>query len=120
MLETKNAARQTRCHGRRMSREYISATTSVREVVNEVVHRDAICQRSPLLGILSFVGVLPRIAEIHVVADRHHQPVLVVVDAAPVWGLARLALLVSQTSLVILGARHLKALIQIVEDVKNR
>src|SRR5438045_577214 len=55
----------------------------VRHGVDDVIHPDPDAEGRKLLVIPRVVGPLPRIAQIHVEADRHHDPALVVVDAAP-------------------------------------
>ena len=52
--------------------------------VDDVIYTDADAERRILLGIFGIVGVLPGIAQIHVMADRHHDPALVVINAPPV------------------------------------
>ena len=46
---------------------------SMRHGIDRVVHGDPVRKRGPLLRVARIVGPLPRIAEVHVVADRHHQ-----------------------------------------------
>src|SRR6516165_6486520 len=52
--------------------------------VHDVVDPNPDAQRRESFGIIGVVGVFPRIPQIHVEADRHHQAALVVVDSAPV------------------------------------
>ena len=56
----------------------------VRHRVDEVVDGEAIRERRHRLGIPRVVGVLPRIAHVHVEVDRDHQAAVFVEDAAPV------------------------------------
>ena len=49
---------------------------SVRQIINKIIHRDPGRQRRPLLRIASVIRPFPRIAQIHVVADRDHHPPL--------------------------------------------
>ena len=56
---------------------------SMRHRIVDVVHGYADAQGGELFGVLGIVGVLPGIAQIHVVADGDHEAALVVVDAAP-------------------------------------
>ena len=52
--------------------------------VDYVVYSDPNRQASHLLGILRPIGPLPRIADIGIERNHHHQPVLVVVNSEPV------------------------------------
>src|SRR5437868_12391084 len=62
--------------------------------------------------------MLPGVTQVHVVADRHHQAALVIVNPAPLGGHA--VPLVSSSTLQILRARYLVALNQIEHGVKDR
>ena len=55
----------------------------MRQIVNEIVHRNTVGERGVFLGIQRVVGVLPGVAQIHVVENRDHDASLVVADAAP-------------------------------------
>src|ERR1039457_7563417 len=55
----------------------------VGQIVDEIVHRDAVGQRRPLLVVAGIVGPFPGVAQVHVVADGHHHAALVVVYGAP-------------------------------------
>src|SRR5258708_2980510 len=90
---------------------------SVRHGVDDVIHADADSEIGKLGGIFRIVGVLPGVAQVHVVADGHHEPAFIVVDAAPArYNAVILPQLVAADVLV---ARHLVALVQIVECVKD-
>ena len=52
----------------------------MRQIVNEIVHRDLVGEPCPFLGIAGVVGPLPCIAQVHVVADRDHDAAFVVED----------------------------------------
>src|ERR1019366_6182815 len=97
----------------------LSAVASVRQIVNEIIHRDPICQRRPLLRIPWIVRPFPRIAQIHVVADRDHYAPLIVVDRAPVRSFSRLPRLIRPAAANPLPARHLEAIVQIENRVKD-
>ena len=56
----------------------------MRHCIYDVVYAEAIGQACKTLSILRVIRVLPRIAPIHVVIDRHDQSFLIVVDASPV------------------------------------
>src|SRR5258708_2109310 len=92
----------------------------VTQIVNKIIHRDPIRQRRPLLRIPRFVSALPSIAQIHVVADRDHDTPLVVANTPPMWNLAALTLLVSDSALEKLRAGHLKPLVEIEKRVEDR
>src|ERR1700723_468939 len=47
---------------------------SVCQIVHEIIHRDAVGQRGPLFRIPRIVRPLPGVAQVHIVADHHHQP----------------------------------------------
>src|SRR5258708_3522413 len=56
---------------------------SVRHCVDHIVHADPKPECGEPFRILRIVGMLPRIAKVHIVAYGDHQASLVVVDAAP-------------------------------------
>src|ERR1039457_5677469 len=88
--------------------------TSVRHRVDDVIDADADAEGGEPFGVLRVVGVLPGIAQIHVVTDGDHQASVVVVDAAPVGGTAfAFVLFVNFDALQVLRARHLVAVVQI-------
>src|SRR5260221_272647 len=90
---------------------------SVRHGVDDIIHADADAEIGKLGWICRIVGVLPGIAQVHVVADGHHEPALVVVDAAPARHHA--VILPQLVAAKVLRTRHLVALVQIVERVKD-
>src|SRR5579871_1776269 len=90
------------------------------QVVDEIIHRDPVSERGPLFRIPRLVGNFPRVAEVHVVANGHHDSPFAVANAAPMRYFPGLALLVSDPRLEILRARHLKPVVQIVDGVENR
>src|SRR5215472_16914833 len=61
----------------------MSRIPSMRHRVDHVVDPDPDPQRGELFVVLGIVGMFPRIAQIHVVADGDDQPAFVVEDAAP-------------------------------------
>ena len=90
----------------------------MRHGVNDVVNADADPERGVFLGIFGIVGVLPGIAEVHVVADGDHEPAFVVIDAAPMRHEAvffRNAVRVED-----LLTRHLVAIVQVENSVEDR
>src|ERR1700733_16113895 len=66
-----------------LSRYAPLAAKLMRHGVNNIVDADANAERGVLFRILGIVGVLPGIAQIHVMADGHHEAAFVVVDAGP-------------------------------------
>src|ERR1035437_5606611 len=95
-------------------------STLVGHGVGDVVEGDADAQRGVFLGIERIVGVLPGIAEVHVVAHGDYHAAAIVVDAAPVRDLSGLAFLVGEVGFQEQGAGDLKPFIEIVDGVKNR
>src|SRR5689334_14177903 len=90
---------------------------SVREGVDDVVDVRPHALRGVLLGIARRVGMLHRVAEVHVVADRDHDAALIVVDAAPARRVA--VLLVGPAAVHELRARDLLAVVEIPERVED-
>src|SRR5271170_2457846 len=90
----------------------------VRHRVRDVVDPDAESERGVLFRILGVVGVLPGIAQVHVVADGDHEAAFVVVDAAPVGDEA--VFLVDAVRVDELLAGHLVAIIQVEDGVEDR
>src|SRR5262245_5918080 len=91
----------------------------MRHRIDHVVNADADAESGEFFRILWVVGVLPRIAQVHVVADRDHQTAVIVVDTAPVWGLAAFTLLVHQAAEEELLAGNLIALVEVEYSVKD-
>src|SRR5581483_11015985 len=60
-----------------------SPRDSMTHRVDQVIHPNSHAERGESFRILRIVGMLPRVAQIHVVAHGHHDPPLVVIDAAP-------------------------------------
>ena len=100
-----------------MARGARRRVASMRHRIGDVVHGYADAQGGELLGIVGIVGVLPGVAQIHVVADGDHQAALVVVDAAP--GARVAVLLVCHAAVQATLAGDLVAVIEIVEDVED-
>jgi hypothetical protein len=90
------------------------------QIVNEIVHRDAVSERRPLLRISRIIRPLPGIAQIHVVADGDHDPALVVANATPMRYFPGGAFFVGDAGLKDLRAGNLKAVLQVIDRVKNR
>src|SRR5690348_18401486 len=88
--------------------------TLVGQGVHYVINTDADAERGKLLIVLGVVGVLPGIAEIHVVTNGDHQAALVVVDPAP--ARRNPILLVGPAGPQILGTGHLIALVDVAND----
>src|ERR1035438_279477 len=84
----------------------------VGQIVDEIVHRDAVGQRRPLLVVAGIVGPFPGVAQVHVVADGHHHAALVVVYGAPA-GLVPV-LFIRLSGIEVLRAGYLKPFVQIV------
>ncbi len=91
----------------------------MRQIVNEIIHRDPISQRRPLLRITPVVRPFPRIAQIHVVADRDHHAPLVVVNRAPVRSLSCLPCFPCPAAARPLPAGDLEAIVQIVNRMED-
>src|ERR1017187_6081148 len=90
----------------------------VGQIVDEIVHRDAVGQRRPLLVVAGIVGPFPGVAQVHVVADGHHHAALVVVYGAPA-GLVPV-LFIRLSGIEVLRAGYLKPFVQIVNRVEDR
>src|SRR5437870_1904787 len=90
---------------------------SVGHRVRKVVDADANSQRSKFLRITRLIGILPGVAEIHVMADRHLYPTLVIVYAAPACLIA--ILLVCSAAPNELRARYLEPVVQIADHVED-
>src|SRR5277367_4038244 len=67
----------------RTSRNLRSLGISVRHRIDHVIHSNTNREARKLFGIMWSVGPLPRIAQIGVIGDGHHDPSLVVVDSPP-------------------------------------
>src|ERR1035437_4464607 len=93
-------------------------TASVRHRINHVVDADPYAQRREFFQVLGIVRMLPGIAQVHVVADGHHQATVVVVDAAP-RGIVSIVLIGSAAADV-LRAGDLVAAVQVVNRVEDR
>src|SRR5689334_1748079 len=97
-----------------------SATSLMRQIVDPVVDSDAVRQSRKPLVVTRVVGPLPGVAQIHVVADRHHDAALIVIDRAPVLGPSVLVLLVGTAAPQVLRAGHLETVVQIVNRMEDR
>jgi hypothetical protein len=89
----------------------------VRHRVNHVIDADADAESRELLRIFGIVGVLPGVAQIHIVADGHHQAMMLVIHAAPVRLVA--VVFVSPAGTDILLAGYLIAVVQIVDRMED-
>ena len=89
----------------------------MRQVVDEVIHRDAVGHVGPFCRIGRVVGPFPRVAQIHVVADGYFNAAFVVIDALPVRFVA--VLFIGAAGAEILRSRNLILVIQIVESMKD-
>src|ERR1700678_2923267 len=89
----------------------------MRHGVNDIVDANANPERGVFLWILGIVGMLPGIAQIHVVADSHHQAALVVVNTAPM----RLVAVLFRYAVSInhLLAGHLVAIVEVENRMEN-
>src|ERR1700730_3105171 len=92
-------------------------TESVRHRIDDVIDSQPVGQRGKSLRVTRIVGMFPCVADMHVMADRHHDPPFIVanrpplrLDAVPLVGSARADVLIS---------RNLKTFVQIVEHVEN-
>src|SRR5262249_23735724 len=56
---------------------------SVSHGVDNIVHANPEAECRVLFGVQRVVRMFPGIAKIHVVADGHHEPAVVIVDSAP-------------------------------------
>src|SRR5258708_19915530 len=89
----------------------------MRHRIHDVIGYDAECQAGELFIIFWPVRILPRISEIHVVADRYNQAAFVVVDAAP--ARSDPILFVGAAATQVLCSRDLIAAIQVVNRMEN-
>src|ERR1700687_5463931 len=90
----------------------------VRQVVNEVIHRDPIREAGPLLGIAGVVGPLPGIAQVHIVANGDDDPAFFIGYGAPVLGSSALVFFVGDPALEVLRAGNLDSIVSIVGGVE--
>src|ERR1041384_5911511 len=63
----------------------------MRHRIDDVVDPDAYPEGGIPLRISRVVGVLPRVAKVHVVANRHHDALVVIENSAPVRRVAAIA-----------------------------
>src|SRR5881227_2489880 len=105
---------------RRMAPVALQFIILVTHRVDHVIDRDAKAEIGVLDGIDGIVGVLPGVAEVHVMAHRDHDAAVVVEDRAPVRLLAGLALFVRLAGFERGHPGDLHALVEIVDRVKNR
>ena len=91
----------------------------MRQIVNEIIHPNAVRERGVFLRILGVVGMLPSVAQIHVVADCDHDAPVFIANAAPVGFHAGGAGFKGSAGLDELGSGDLEALLQIVDGVKD-
>ena len=75
-------------HGNKQDREFVHATgrravRSVSHRVDDVVDCEPVGQRGHGIRIPGIVGMLPGVAHVHVVVDRHNEPAVLVVDPPP-------------------------------------
>src|SRR5690348_13202798 len=61
----------------------MGAPALVRHRINDVVDADSKSKGGEPFWVKGIVGVLPRVAEVHIMTDGHHQSAFVVIDAAP-------------------------------------
>src|ERR1700674_3547140 len=80
--------------------------------VSDVIEDDAKSKSRKLLGVLRLIGVFPGVAEMHVVADRHHDAPMLVADGPPLGDVA--VVLISYAGADILLAGDLKPFVDIV------
>src|ERR1019366_4728917 len=92
-------------------------STSMRYSIHDVIDAYPKSQRGELLRIARIVSPFPGIAEVHVVANGHHDAALVVTDRAPFPDVA--ILFVGPARAYVLFTWHLETLAQIIEHVKN-
>src|SRR4051812_17993822 len=90
---------------------------SVSHGIDDVVDGDTVTQGSVLLRIPRVVGMLPRIAKVHVVADGNHHSPLIIHDGTP----SRGHTIFLEGLPAVEGGRsgNLKSLLQIVQNMKN-
>src|SRR5262245_17688970 len=100
-------APKTTPKARRTAPVKLQFIVSMSHRVDQVVHTDAQSEGRKILRVLRIVGMLPGIAEIHVVADGDHPAAAIVINAAPVRLFAGLALLVGPAGFEIQGAGNL-------------
>src|SRR3954447_14143476 len=99
---------------------------SMRQRVNNVIYADPHTERGESLRVERIVGVLPGVAQVHVVADCDHQSAVIVENPPPVrcvaadrgWKRCR-ALLANALTAEVLGAWNLVLVVEIEYRVKN-
>jgi hypothetical protein len=85
--------------------------------VRNVIEHDAKRESGKLLGILRAVRPFPGVAQMHVVADRHHHAAAIVANGAPLRHVA--VLFVGSAGVDILLAGNLEAVVDVVERVEE-
>ena len=93
------------------------SSQSVRPPVHDVINPHPESQRGKLLRIAGIVRPFPGVAEVHIVADGHHDASSVVAYRAPFRDVA--IFFVSSARAYILLARYLEALAQVIKNVEN-
>src|SRR4051794_33966143 len=101
-----------------ISRKKSSLRELVRHRVDNVIRRNPERQRRELFVVSRVIRPLPGIAQIHVVADRHCQTVVLVVNTSPARLIA--VILIRNATTDVHRAGHLIAFAQVVDRVKNR
>src|SRR5581483_7178153 len=92
--------------------------TLVRHRVHDIVRHNPKRQCGELLVVTWIIGIFPRVAQIHVVRDGHHQSALIVVDSAPSSFVP--VLFIGDAAAQILRPGNLIPVVQIVDRMENR
>src|ERR1035441_3215214 len=89
---------------------------SMRHAVHHIVQPHPKRHRRNLLSVRRIVRPHPRIAQVHVGANRHHDPPMIVPDPAPLRHIA--VLLIGPPVVNIVLTRHLEAVVQVIQHVE--
>src|SRR5271170_5596288 len=88
----------------------------MRHAVEDVIESHAEGHRGKRLRIVRIVRPLPRIAQVHIVADSHHDSPFVIADGAPLRLIAILLIGVSGANPLLAWNLHL--VVDVIERVK--
>src|SRR5450432_1512145 len=97
----------------------VPSVSLVRHRVDHVIDADADAERRVLLRVFGIVGMLPGIAQVHIVADGGHEAALIVIDASPMCAPAGRAFFVGKAGAQENGAGHLVLVVEIVNRVED-
>src|ERR1035437_9258442 len=89
----------------------------MRHAVHHIIQSHPKSHRRKLFRILRVIRPLPRIPQVHVVADRYHQPPMLVPNPAPLRHVP--ILLVRPARQDVLRPRHLEPVVHVVQHVED-